>query len=307
MDNPIFKIFNNMNNINQDSNNNNTNSNSKINNQDSNNLNNNNNNNNLNNGNELSNNNNLNNSNELNSSNISPIPELNNNIFNNNIINPMMNNMPMNNNILPNSNMYFNNNMNNMNYYNNLMNNQMYMNQGFGMNNNMYQMNPIMMNNNMSKEEQNTTRLKYLLGNIQQNLSFIMNDVNEIETILNNMKSSGLDNNPNFMMLQNQFNQIMNNMNSINNMNNMNNMNQNTKIDLIFRLSEAKDDDTLKEIIIHCDKNEFIKDVTQRYREVINDFNKNIKFIFNARNLNLELTVAESGLLNNSNIFVVRI
>ena len=189
-----------------------------------------------------------------------------------------------------------------MNYYNNPMINPMYMNQGFGMNNNMYQMNPMMMNNNMSMEEQNTTRLKYLLGNIQQNLTFIMNDVNEIETILNNMKKAGLDNNPNFMSLQNQFNQIMNNMNSINN---MNNMNQNSQIDVIFRLSSAKDDEPLKKMVIHCDKNELVKDVIQRYREIINDLNSNLKFIFNARNLNLEKTVAESGLLNNSNIFVV--
>ena len=175
-------------------------------------------------------------------------------------------------------------------------------NQGFVMNNNMNmlqmnQMYPMMMNNNISMDEQNTNRLKFLLGDIQQYLYFIMNDVNEIENILNNMKNSGLDKNPNYMMFKNQVNQIMNN---------FNNLNQNQKISLIFRYSSAKDDDQFKKMTIECDPNEFVKDVIKRFRELINDINTNMKFIFNAKDLNKELTIAEAGLTNNCNIFVIR-
>ena len=78
-------------------------------------------------------------------------------------------------------------------------------------------------------------RLKYLLGNVQQNLFYIMNDINEIETILNSMKNEGLQNNQNFFSFRNQFNNMFNNFNNIN-INNNNNNNNNINRNIIFSL-----------------------------------------------------------------------
>ena len=56
----------------------------------------------------------------------------------------------------------------------------------------------------------NLYRLKYLLGNIQQNLNFIMNDINEIGTILSSMKNEELDSNPNLFSFKANFNKYVN-------------------------------------------------------------------------------------------------
>ena len=278
MENPIFKILNNINQEEQEQNNN---SNSHLSGQNTYN----NSSNNMNSGMNL--NNNINNN-------------MNNNLNNNMNYNNNMNNMGMNNNM----------NMNNMNY----MNNPMFYNQGMGMNNmnnygmnpgmNMFPMNPMnqmMNNNNMNIEDQNLFRLKYLLGNVQQNLLLIMNDINEIETILTSMKNEGLDNNPNFFNFRNQFNQMLS---FNNNFNNNIMMNENYKITVIFRKSGAPEKQP--PTMIECYTNEKVKDVIQRYKIKALDNNDRLKFIFNAKNLNPESTVAEIGLSNNSNIFVVK-
>jgi hypothetical protein len=230
---------------------------------------------------------------------------MNNMNMNNMNINNMgmnnMNNMGMNN--INNMGM---NNMNNMGMNN--MNNQMYYNQmgmnNFGMNQgmNMYSMYPMnpMMNNNMNSEDQNLFRLKFLLGNIQQYLYYIMNDINEVENILTNMKNEGSDNNPNFLMLRNQFNQMMNNFNN----NNM--MNMNTKFSIIFRRSGKNVSSSEPPIMLQVDSNEKMRDIIRRYKEKSNDFDDKNKYIFNARNINLDLSASEIGLSNNANIFVVK-
>ena len=236
---------------------------------------------------------------------INPINNINNNI--NNLDNNMNDNInnANNNNINLGINLNMNNNLN-MNMNNNLnmnnmemnmnMNNPMYYNQmgmnNFGMNRgmNMYSMFPMnqMINNNMSVEDQNLFRLKFLLNSIQQYSYYIKNDIIEVRNILNNMKNEGLDNNPNYSMLRNRFNKILNNFN-------------NNRLNIIFRKSRRND----PPIMIQVGLKEKMKDIIQRYKEKSNDFDDSNKFIFKAKNINLELTAEEIGLTNNCTIFVV--
>jgi hypothetical protein len=245
---------------------------------------------------------------------------MNLNIPNNSENQIMNNNMGMN-------NIYLNNNMNmNMNYYNNMYNPMPINNQGFGMNNmnnmNMFpinnpmgmnpmgmnpmgpmnQMNNPMINNNIPKSEQNLNRLKYLLGDINNYLFCIQNDINEIETILNEMKKDGLDNGPKYFAFKNLYNNIRNN---FNNFSNPSNFNENKKIDVIFRSSGFNENDPFSKVLIKCSFDEQIKEVIKRYRDITNKNTDKYKFIYNARNLNQSLTVAEAGLTQNANIFVV--
>ena len=56
---------------------------------------------------------------------------------------------------------------------------------------------------------------------------------------------------------------------------------------------------------IQCKPDEKVSDIIQRYRDKSGDNEPTKKFIFNAKALNPYLTVAEAGLANNFNIFVV--
>ena len=49
---------------------------------------------------------------------------------------------------------------------------------------------------------------------------------------------------------------------------------------------------------------ERVGDLINRYRQMSLNYNKDLKFIFNAKNLDPDLTVSEAGLTNNVNIFV---
>ena len=224
--------------------------------------------------------------------------------MNNNMMG-MNNMMNMNNNMMNMNMMGMNNNMMNMN--NSMMgmnNNMMNMNNNMmGMNNNMMYMNNMnpgmnmypMMNNNMNfgmnnPSDPNLYRLKYLLGNIQQNLNFIMNDINEIGTILSSMKNEELDSNPNLFSFKANLNKYVNI---------FNNINQTNKISIIFRTGNSKP------TMLECEQNEIVENVIKRFREASNNRDENLKFIFNARNINQKLTVAEAGLTHNANIYVV--
>ena len=52
--------------------------------------------------------------------------------------------------------------------------------------------------------------------------------------------------------------------------------------------------------------NDLISVIIEKYRNESNDNRKNIKFIFNGKELNINTTASEAGLSNNSNIFVVK-
>ena len=58
-------------------------------------------------------------------------------------------------------------------------------------------------------------------------------------------------------------------------------------------------------LMIQCNPNDKVSDIIEKYRNKANDRDNTKKFIFNARNLNTSLSVAEAGITNNANIFVV--
>ena len=57
---------------------------------------------------------------------------------------------------------------------------------------------------------------------------------------------------------------------------------------------------------MNVQENEKISDIIQKYRQKSSNYDINIKFIWNAKDLNHSLTVAEAGITNNANIFVVK-
>ena len=116
------------------------------------------------------------------------------------------------------------------------------------------------------------------------------------------MKKDGLDNGPKYFAFKNLYNNIRNN---FNNFSNFSNFNENKKIDVIFRTSGFNENDPFSKVLIKCSFDEQIKEVIKRYRDITNKNTDKYKFIFNARNLNQSLTVAEAGLTQNANIFVV--
>ena len=81
--------------------------------------------------------------------------------------------------------------------------------------------------------------------------------------------------------------------------NNNNNINSNTEITLKFAFTGAQ------VFMVKANLNEKVSEIIKRYRNKASDFEDNRKFIFNAKDLNPTLTVSETGLLNNDNIFVV--
>ena len=52
---------------------------------------------------------------------------------------------------------------------------------------------------------------------------------------------------------------------------------------------------------------EKVSDIIERYRNKANDFDQTKKFIFNAKILKPNLTLEESGISNNANIFVLSV
>ena len=93
--------------------------------------------------------------------------------------------------------------------------------------------------------------------------------------------------------------------NDLNNNQNLNDENNSSnKINIVFRRSDDN-----PPIRVMCDYTEKISEVIKRYciKAGIDKYHDNFKFIFNAKKINLDLTVAESGIANNSNIFVIKI
>ena len=56
---------------------------------------------------------------------------------------------------------------------------------------------------------------------------------------------------------------------------------------------------------VECNHNEKVSELIERYRNESGDYDTSKKFIFNAKNLNQFLSLAEAGIYNGSNIFVV--
>ena len=81
------------------------------------------------------------------------------------------------------------------------------------------------------------------------------------------------------------------------------NMNLNKRIKVTFRKTGFGSPGISLEL--ECEKNEKIKDVIKRYREISGVKEENLKFVFNARILKLESTLEESYISDKSTIFVV--
>ena len=150
---------------------------------------------------------------------------------------------------------------------------------------------------------------------INQN-SFNMNNnpmMNQMNSGMNPMLAAMMQNNMMSMMQFNNQNGPMNQqaemVNNINNMlnNNINTQNQQNQqndggMNVNFRTSgEGKE----KKIMVQCIPEEKVSEIIQRYRAKADDRDPTKKFIFNAKALNKNLKVAEAGLNDGANIFVV--
>ncbi len=145
--------------------------------------------------------------------------------------------------------------------------------------------------------------MEMIYNNINNNLinSNINNNMMNSD-FLNNMTNSKININ---MMKNNNDNNIMNMMNnSVNtSLNPMMDTNKIEKMEVeeynvIFR----KDNAITR---VKCKSNEKVSDIIERYRDRSCDEDKNLKFFFNSKELNENLTISEAGIRNNSNIFIV--
>ena len=209
---------------------------------------------------------------------------MNNMNMNMNNMNMNMNNMNMGN--MGNMNNGMNmgmNNMNNMNMDMNNMNNMNAMNNGMNMNMNMNNMNNMNMMNGMQMNPMNPMINFNMMGNMQgQNMA------NMAQNIMNNFS--------NFQPPIVQDNQAQNNNNS-------------NFINVKFRAGglqrQTQQDNSDPGIVIQCTLDEKLSVIVDRYKNKSGDDITDKKFVYNAKNLNLTLTAAEAGLINNSIIFVL--
>ena len=75
-------------------------------------------------------------------------------------------------------------------------------------------------------------------------------------------------------------------------------------VNIVFRVS-GPEGQGRPPLSIQCMPNEKISDVIQKYRTKSGDQDQTKKFIFNAKNLNPQLSVGEAGITDNANVFVV--
>ena len=111
----------------------------------------------------------------------------------------------------------------------------------------------------------------------------------------------------NQMKMMSQMQSQMSNM-SNNAQNNNNTMSQQSQIpggvNVIFRVG-GPGSEGRPPIMIQCLLSDRVSALIEKYRNKSGDRDTTKKFIFNAKNLDQSLTVAQAGINNNSNIFVV--
>jgi len=164
--------------------------------------------------------------------------------------------------------------------------------------NQMNQMNMNSMNNNMNMMN-NQMNMNPMMNNGMMNNQFNMNPMMN-PMMMNNMNNMG----NNMMDQAMNFNAMNNNMNM--NAGNMGNNNQpasnNQNISVYFRAGLNGENGS---IMIQCSLDDKISDLIDRYKaKSLQDVSQK-KFIFNAKALNKNLKVAEAGLNDGANIFVV--
>ena len=206
---------------------------------------------------------------------------------NNNMNNNMMGNGMMNNNM-----------MNNFNNMNNLINNNI---------------NPMMRNTNIKIDQYLNNPVSFTVyfresGNAIKNKNPIMVNVNEDEKISDIIqkyreKSSNYDDNLKFIFkakgLSNSLTAAEAGLT-----NNANIFVVRTHFTVYFRESDGNG--IKNTIMVKVKEDEKISDIILKYREKSSNHDDNLKFIFDAKNLKNSLTVAEAGITNNANIFVVK-
>ena len=126
----------------------------------------------------------------------------------------------------------------------------------------------------------------------------------EVLTSLFNIKKNNIQLQINMQMQQQMLLQQMQMQQQMNmQMQNQLNENQYHSIKVIFRAGSNRIES--KPITVECSPNEKVNDVIERYRNLSNDRDTTKKFIFNAFALNPSLTIAEAGMANDSNVFVL--
>lgn len=85
------------------------------------------------------------------------------------------------------------------------------------------------------------------------------------------------------------------------------NNNENVGIGLVFRTYDSKNEKNFVLISIQCMSNDKVSEVIQKYRNKANDQEPLKKFVYNAKPLDPNKSIFESGLTNNAQIYVVNI
>ena len=187
----------------------------------------------------------------------------------------------------------------NSNFMNNpMMNQNMSMDQGNMMNNN-----PLL--NQYPNNQGNMNQMNMNLANMMNQMNMNQGNMGNGQMDMNQMMNMFQGNNNQDMPLNQQANIMNNNLSNLNiPQNNDVQSNQNYGfINIKFRAGAGENEN--RAIEIQCTLDEKVSDLIQRYRNKTGDHDPTKKFIFNAKALNHDLTLAEAGLTNNAYIFVV--
>lgn len=173
------------------------------------------------------------------------------------------------------------------------------------------QANGMNMNMNLNNQQMNPMNQMGFMN------PMMMNQMNMINPQANSFNQMNMMYNP--MQTMNQMN-LINQMNLMNQMNRMNinnpgmqtpNMSNQEQINVIFKKGSQSFGGQINEvggqpgITIQCTPNELVSSLIQKYRSKSNDNEQEEKFIYNAKQLDLTLTVAAAGIMAGSYIFVV--
>ena len=154
----------------------------------------------------------------------------------------------------------------------------------------------------------------------QTNMMNMMNQMQNTGMMNNGMMNNGMMNNGmmmNIPMMMNNGMMMNNLMMSMTGMNNPNNNPNNVQpssggqsaeeegISLNFRINGEGKGNQGRLVSIQCKLDEKVDDIITRFcnKAGIKDSEK--KFVYNAKNLNRDLSAAEAGLIHNANIFVI--
>ena len=170
----------------------------------------------------------------------------------------------------------------------------------------MNQKNTMMMMNQMSMNNQMNPNMMMMMNQMSMNNQ--MNPFMMIQMMMMNQMRMNNQMNPNMMMnqinLEDEKKMNCQNNKQISDKEKINDKGNQGGIIAIFRQSDNKGKES-DAISIQCLNDEKASDIIQKYRWKSGNNDLTMKFIYNAKNLNPSLTVAEAGLTMNANIFAV--